>query len=146
MALSFSAFAQDTPTAATESTEAQLAALRETVEKQNQRIEALTREVIRLSRIIEGGSASGPSVQTGPVSSASPSRSSATPPKAAPVQPSGPTHTVSKGETLTIIAKSYNTSVEELVKLNNIKDERLLQIGQVLILPESATSEATPES
>jgi len=35
------------------------------------------------------------------------------------------------------IARQYQVSIEELVALNNIADERSLQVGQVLIVPDS---------
>lgn len=41
-------------------------------------------------------------------------------------------YTVKKGDTLTKIAKEYHTTVTELVKRNGIKDQNLIQIGQVL--------------
>lgn len=41
-------------------------------------------------------------------------------------------HYVKKGETLSKIAKQYNTTVSELVKLNNIKNKNLIKIGQIL--------------
>ncbi len=49
--------------------------------------------------------------------------------------PGGRIHTVAQGETLTDIARRYNTSVAELTKLNQIKDARRLQIGQTLFIP-----------
>ncbi|NNU94851.1 LysM peptidoglycan-binding domain-containing protein [Geobacillus sp. NFOSA3] len=39
---------------------------------------------------------------------------------------------VQKGDTLTAIAKRYNTSVQNLVKLNNIKNPDLILVGQKL--------------
>ena len=47
------------------------------------------------------------------------------------------TYTVVKGDNLTKIAKRYNTTVEELVKLNNIKDKNLIYVGQQLIIPNN---------
>ena len=44
------------------------------------------------------------------------------------------TYKVKKGDTLYSIAKIYNTSVNELKSLNNLKDDTLT-IGEVLILP-----------
>jgi LysM repeat protein len=50
-----------------------------------------------------------------------------------PEQPStGRTYTVVKGDTLTRIAKRYNTTVKRLCELNNIKNANLIRIGQVL--------------
>lgn len=48
-------------------------------------------------------------------------------PKAEPT-----TYTVKKGDTLSKIAKEYGTTVNELVKLNGIKDPNLIRVGQVL--------------
>jgi flagellum-specific peptidoglycan hydrolase FlgJ len=39
---------------------------------------------------------------------------------------------VQKGDTLTAIAKKYNTTVQNLVKLNNIKNPDLILVGQKL--------------
>lgn len=44
---------------------------------------------------------------------------------------------VKKGDTLTRIALWYNTTVEELVRLNNIKDPNLIYIGQRLLISVS---------
>lgn len=42
------------------------------------------------------------------------------------------TYTVKKGDTLTAIAKMYNTTVNELKKTNNITNANLIKVGQVL--------------
>ena len=42
------------------------------------------------------------------------------------------TYTVKAGDTLSGIAKKYNTTVENLVKKNNIKDKNKIYVGQVL--------------
>ena len=44
------------------------------------------------------------------------------------------TYTVKKGDTLGAIAKKYNTSVDKLVKDNNIKDKNKIYVGQKLII------------
>lgn len=54
------------------------------------------------------------------------------------------TYTVVRGDTLTAIAKKFNTTVSNLVKLNNIKDPDYIVVGQVLKItgsyePEPAT-------
>jgi len=121
-----------------------IGSLQSQVELQGQQIEALTREIIRLSRLIEGQPArQGPSVQT--------SGSSIVPPiKPVPVRPAEPVsdgkprHEVMKGETLTSIAKRYGTTVDELVKINGISDDRLIQIGQKLILPDGTKVDPNP--
>lgn len=42
------------------------------------------------------------------------------------------TYTVQKGDTLTAIAKKYGTTVNALVKKNNIKNRNVIYVGQVL--------------
>ena len=45
-------------------------------------------------------------------------------------------HTVKKGETLSVIAKKYNTTVEALVASNGIKNRNLIYVGQELEIPD----------
>lgn len=49
------------------------------------------------------------------------------------------TYTIKKGDNLTNIAKTYNTTVTELVRLNNITNKNLIYVGQILKLPSSNT-------
>lgn len=50
-------------------------------------------------------------------------------------------HIVKSGETLSYIAQKYNTTVDKLVKLNNIKNKNLIYVGQVLtVSTENSTS------
>ncbi len=44
-------------------------------------------------------------------------------------------HIVEKGETLIGIAKEYNTSLAEIIQVNNLKNPNNIQVGQVLIIP-----------
>lgn len=53
-------------------------------------------------------------------------------------------HVVARGETLTSIAKKYKINVPDVLKLNKISDERKLQIGQTLIVPQ-ATAPQNPD-
>lgn len=46
---------------------------------------------------------------------------------------------VKKGDTLSGIAKMHNTTVQELVKLNNIKNPNLIYVGQKIILPSTSS-------
>ena len=56
------------------------------------------------------------------------------------------TYTVVKGDTLTAIAKKYNTTVNNLVQLNGIKNPDYIVVGQVLRLSSSAPSSNTKNS
>lgn len=55
-------------------------------------------------------------------------------------------HTVTKGQTLTSIAKANNTTVENLVKLNNIKDPNKIIVGQKLSLGEVRQQNPQPQA
>ena len=50
------------------------------------------------------------------------------------------TYVVRDGDTLTSIARRFNTTVNEIAKLNNISDKNLIYIGQVLKIETSASS------
>lgn len=54
------------------------------------------------------------------------------------------TYTVKKGDTLTAIAKKFGTTVQTLVKLNNISNPNLIITGQVLKVSESSTPAPAP--
>ena len=45
------------------------------------------------------------------------------------------TYTVKSGDTLSSIAKKFNTTVEELVSSNGIKNKNLIYVGQKLTVP-----------
>jgi|SRR5690554_829712 len=51
------------------------------------------------------------------------------------------TYTVKKGDTLSHIAKRFGTTVNELVRLNNIKNPNLIYVGQKLKIKGTASSE-----
>ena len=48
------------------------------------------------------------------------------------------TYTVKPGDTLSEIAETYNTTVEKLAKLNNIKNIHLIYVDQVLVIDGEA--------
>lgn len=52
------------------------------------------------------------------------------------------TYTVKAGDTLWNIAKKYNTTVEELMRLNNLTND-LIMIGKVLNIPKPSMSTST---
>jgi murein DD-endopeptidase MepM/ murein hydrolase activator NlpD len=70
-----------------------------------------------------------------PVHGNAPAPKAPTPPKppVAPVSVSG-TYTVVKGDNLTRIASRNGTTVAELVRINNIKNANLINVGQVIKL------------
>jgi hypothetical protein len=56
------------------------------------------------------------------------------------------THTVVWGDTLSELAVKYKTTVNELVRLNNIKDPDYIVVGQVLIVSGTAAATASNNS
>ena len=134
--------------------------MRQAIEQQSKQIELLTEQIGKLTKALEGQKAPEPaaakpadSASAGPTTSVEPAKPSepAKPagdaaaeapktenaPKAeAVVDASGAIkHTVTKGETLTSIAKHYNIAVTDLKNANKIENERKLQIGQILSVP-----------
>lgn len=56
---------------------------------------------------------------------------------APPPRQSGYNHTVENGQTLSLIAREYKTSVSAIVKANNLGSADVLKIGQVLFIPDN---------
>ncbi len=59
------------------------------------------------------------------------------------ITPTG-SYTVRPGDTLTTIADSHETTVDELMAANNLSDPNRIEVGQVLRLP-AVDPDATPE-
>jgi len=49
---------------------------------------------------------------------------------------SGYEHKVEPGQTLSEIARGYNTTVSKIIKANNIKDPSTIRVGQILFIPD----------
>ncbi|MFA7172203.1 MAG: LysM domain-containing protein [Kiritimatiellia bacterium] len=49
---------------------------------------------------------------------------------------SGYEHKVERGQTLSEIARGYNTTVEKIIKANNIKNPSTIWVGQTLFIPD----------
>lgn len=49
---------------------------------------------------------------------------------------SGYEHKVEKGQTLSTIAKGYNTTVDAIIKANKISNPSAIRVGQVLFIPD----------
>ena len=58
----------------------------------------------------------------------------------------GNTYTIRSGDTLSAIAKKYNTTVGELASLNNISNVNLIRAGSTLKLPDSTSSSGSSTS
>ena len=56
------------------------------------------------------------------------------------------TYTVQKGDTLSAIAASHNTTIDQIAQKNKISNIHLISVGQVLELDDTTTSTATAES
>ena len=106
---------------------AQLEALAKKIDEQNAKIDALSREILKLEQQL---SHARPGVMIG---EAAPAAAPAASPSHSPVE--GNAHTVARGETLTSIAKMYKVTVDDLQKSNNIEDGRKLQAGQTITIP-----------
>src|SRR5579862_848812 len=129
-----------------------LRSIRQLLEQQGRQIDVLTQQVAKLSQLLEAAHPSPPPAQNmppAPESSpaapspapASASSGSPEPPKAEPVDV-GTTHVVTRGETLTSIARLYKVSVGDLQKTNNIHNDRTLQIGQTLTIPSAKSGDS----
>ena len=112
---------------------AQLETLIKKIDEQNTKIDALSQQILKLEQQI---SSMRPGVMIG---ESTPAPTAAT--AASPTAPqSGNAHVVSKGETLTSIAKAYKVGVQELQKYNHIENDRALQIGQTVMIPTPGSS------
>ena len=55
-------------------------------------------------------------------------------------------YTVKSGDTLSAIAASHNTTIDQIAQKNKISNIHLISVGQVLELDDTTTSTATAES
>jgi lipid-binding SYLF domain-containing protein len=62
-------------------------------------------------------------------------QAAAEPQKAAPPEGGGKYYEVKSGDSLYVIAKKHGTTVDELMKLNDLKDKNHIYVGQKLVLP-----------
>lgn len=68
-----------------------------------------------------------------------------TPPPNPPLQAPGIYHEVKRGETLWRIAKTYDISVDELMRANRLADSAQISAGQRLFIPDAAGIRAVPK-
>ncbi len=122
------------------SEKSELLALSKKIDEQNAKIDALSQQILKLQQTLEQGK---PTSSPTTVGIAADEDATATP---VPAAAGGNTHVVTRGETLTSIAKQYKVGIEELQKFNHIENDRKLQIGQTLAIPSPGNSapSATP--
>jgi LysM repeat protein len=114
------------------STETQLEALTRKIDEQNAKIDALSQQILKIEQQL-----SKPGVVIG---EATPAAVASATPSVEQARATGSTHTVTRGETLTSIAKMHKVGVEELQKFNHIENDRKLQIGQTIMIPNSGSA------
>jgi LysM repeat protein len=115
----------------------QLEALTKKIDEQNTKIDALSQQLLKLEQQI---AAIRPGVMIGEATPAPASPSAASASSTAPAGDAGNAHVVTKGETLTSIAKAHKVGVQDLQKFNHIENDRALQIGQTIMLPSGASA------
>ena len=114
-----------------EKSESALENLTKKIDEQNTKIDALSQQILKLQQEISQSKGAGPAIEN-----ATPLPSTSAEVAAHP-ENGGATHVVTRGETLTSIAKMHKVGIEELQKFNHIENDRKLQIGQTLMLPGS---------
>ncbi len=100
------------------------------LENLTKKIDALSQQILKLQQDISQSKAGSAIENATPLPSTSAE-------VAAHLENGGATHVVTRGETLTSIAKMHKVGIEELQKFNHIENDRKLQIGQTLMLPGS---------
>ena len=142
--LMFGAIASAQTFAGNDKTEKMLEALSKKIDDQNAKIDTLSQQILKLEQQL---AKTRPGVIIGETPSPAPtSNTTAEAPKPAPTQQSGNSHVVAKGETLTSIAKMHKVTVEELQKFNHIENDRKVQIGQTIMIPQPGTSPSASPS
>src|SRR5439155_10471502 len=114
-----------------------LDALTKKLDEVNTKIDALSQQILKMEQQLDH--ANRPGVMIG---EPTPPASAPAPPDPAKSNstPSGNSHTIAKGETLTSIAKMHKVSVDELQKFNHIENDRKLQVGQTIMIPTPGPS------
>ncbi len=128
-ALGSAASAQTLASGSGDKTDSQLDTLIKKIDEQNTKIDALSQQILKLEQQV---SAIRPGVIIG---EATPPPGAPTAASAATVPDTGNAHVVTKGETLTSIAKAHKVGVQDLQKFNHIENDRALQIGQTIMIP-----------
>ncbi len=128
-ALGSAASAQTLASGSGDKTDSKLDTLIKKIDEQNTKIDALSQQILKLEQQV---AATRPGVIIG---EATPPPGAPTTASAAAVPDTGNAHVVTKGETLTSIAKAHKVGVQDLQKFNHIENDRALQIGQTIMIP-----------
>src|SRR6266576_3534385 len=121
---------------------AQLQELTKKIEEQNAKIDMLSQQILKLQSQLSNqrpGVMIGEGAPSTSTSTSTSTASTSTPAAAEPSVKAGDdnSHIVTRGETLTSIARMHNISVGELQKFNHIDNPLKLQAGQTLLIPPS---------
>lgn len=125
--------------------------LRRDVQMQAKKLDALSDQILKLTQLMEAAKAAPPPppVPAPIAKAATPTPVNPTPaaPEIARAEAAPPVvqHVVEKGETLTSIAKHYNIPLTDLQTRNKITNDRKLQIGQTLLIPNAKDAEPSAE-
>ncbi len=112
----------------------QLQTLSKKIDEQNTKIDLLSQQILKLEQQLTNAR---PGVMIGESTPSTAATATSTEPTTHGV--AGNTHIVARGETLTSIAKQHSVTVSELQKANHIENDRKLQIGQTLIIPQGSS-------
>lgn len=129
-----------------------LPVLAKKIDEQNAKIDMLSQQILKLQQEVancagsKGSPDSRPGVMIGEATPSAPASTPVPHSTPSPTAASGNSHIVSRGETLTSIAKMYKVSVDELQKFNHIENPLKLQVGQTIIIPGSPTPAASPSA
>ncbi len=121
----------------------QLEALAKKIDEQNAKIDALSQEILKLEQQIAHMR---PGVMIGESTPSAASPAAAVAAGSSPHPAGANTHIVSRGETLTSIAKMYKVTVDELQAANHIEDGRKLQAGQTIMIPAASPAASSSPS
>ena len=120
----------------------ELREIRQLIEQQSKQLESIAQQISKLSQTADFQKSAAASANPTPPTAPEPANPAPEVPRAEAVS-SGIKHVVAKGETLTSIAKHYNITVADLLKLNKIENDRKLQIGQSLNVPGKTSEPQT---
>ena len=119
----------------------EMISLERKIDELNTKIDALSQHILKLEQQV-----SRPGTVIGETSPSPVPNSVTTTSESVHPPANGTSHVVTRGETLTSIAKQYKVGVEELQKFNHIEDGRKLQAGQTIMIPSPSASPAASAS